>query len=160
VKRLSISILTAVIALLIIAVGVFAAQMNFRAHMKTGVILPVTEGSHAQGQAIFKLSEDGMSMSYKLNVANIDHVFAAHIHRYVGDGVNGPILVWLYPSTSPGGGTPTGRVDGTLVSGSFGPGNLIGVSWEQFLELMRSGDAYVNVHTSEAPGGEINGHIH
>lgn len=159
-KRFSLAALVAVIALLVIAGGVFAAQMNFRAHMKTGVILPVTEDSLAQGQAIFKLSEDGSSVSYKLNVANIDKVVAAHIHRFVSKGANGPILVWLYPSTSPGAGSPTGRVDSTLISGSFSSANLVGVTWEQFLELMRSGDAYVNVHTTEAPAGEINGHIH
>jgi hypothetical protein len=163
-KRLPLSVMIAVLAMLVIAGGVFAAQMNFRAHMRPGDIvpLPVNVDSQAQGQAIFKLSEDGMSISYKLNVANIDHVIMAHIHRFVGNGMNGPIIVWLYPSvTSTAPGAPTERIDGELADGSFGPADLRGgVTWDQLLELMRSGQAYVNVHTSEAPAGEINGLIH
>ena len=50
----------------------------------------------AQGQAMFKLSDDGQSITYKLNVANIENVTQAHIH--VGAlGVNGGIVAWLFP---------------------------------------------------------------
>ena len=42
----------------------------------------------AQGQATFKLSADGQSITYKLNVANIEDVTQAHIHLGAA-GVNG-----------------------------------------------------------------------
>jgi hypothetical protein len=103
-----------------------------------------------------------MSISYKINVANIDKVTMAHIHKYVGNGVNGPIVVWLFPSvTSTAPGTPTDRVDGGLVEGTFDASHLRnGFSWDQLKELLQNGGAYVNVHSSDAPAGEINGHIH
>jgi hypothetical protein len=160
-KRLSLSIALTVFALLALVGGVFAAQNNFRGHLSGGAIVPLQSETLAQGQALFKLSEDGQSISYKLNVANIDHVFMAHIHQFAGVGQNGPIIVWLYPSPTPGPGAPTGRVDGTLVEGTFGPDDLVGgFTWDQLLDMLRSGDTYVNVHTSENPAGEINGLLH
>jgi hypothetical protein len=73
----------------------------------------------------------------------------AHIHQYVGDGKNGPIVAWLYPSpTSTGPGAPTGRIDGRLGQGVITPDNLRnGFTWEQLLDMLRTGQAYVNVHT-------------
>jgi hypothetical protein len=160
-KRLRLSIALTVFALLALVGGVFAAQTNFRGHLSGGMIVPLQVDSQAQGQAVFKLSEDGQSISYKLNVANVDHVFMAHIHQFTGVGQNGPIIVWLYPSPTPGPGAPTGRVDGTLVQGTFGPDDLVGgFTWDQLLDMLRSGDTYVNVHTTENPGGEINGLLH
>ena len=80
----------------------------------------------AQGHAIFLLSKDGLSLDYRLIAANISNVTQAHIH--VGPpGVNGPIGVWLYPSTSPpanpAGGGPH---DGPLAAGTITAANLIG----------------------------------
>jgi hypothetical protein len=34
---------------------------------------------------------------------------------------------------------------------------VTGVSYEELLNAMRSGNAYVNVHTTTYPGGEIRG---
>jgi hypothetical protein len=165
-KRTTLSIVIALTALLVIAGGVLAASMNFAAHMRAGDIVNLPAGYDSQGkpqgQATFKLSADGLSMDYKINVANLDHITAAHIHRpQTTPGANGPVIVWLYPSTSPGGGSPTGRINGTLIEGTFDASNIQGgFTWAYLLDLLASGDAYVNVHTSEAPGGEVNGHIH
>src|SRR5688572_27776581 len=41
----------------------------------------VVNTSHAVGNAIFQLNEDGTALSYKLIVANIENVFQAHIHQ-------------------------------------------------------------------------------
>ena len=52
-------------------------------------------------------------------------------------------------------------MDGTLITGTFGSENLIGgVTWEQLVDMMRTGNAYVNIHSTDAPAGEINGLIH
>jgi hypothetical protein len=63
--------------------------------------------SNAVGNAIFHLNAAGTALSYKLIVANIENVFQAHIHSGPS-GVNGPIVVWLYPSTAPSAGPPGG----------------------------------------------------
>ena len=163
-KRIPLSLFLVLVALVLVVGSALAFQMNFRAHMQANdiVSLPVGTESDAQGQAIFQLSEDGVSISYKLNVANIDKITMAHIHAPKTTGVNGPIIVWLYPSpSSTGPGAPTERFDGGLVSGSFSAGDLRNAfTWSDLLALMADGGAYVNVHSSDAPAGEINGHIH
>ncbi len=163
-KRFTLSAAFAVLALAVLTLGAFAAQNHFRSLMEPDIIvpLPVNVDSEALGEATFRLSKDEMAITYQLAVKNIDHITQAHIHEYVGDGRNGPIMVWLFPSpesTAPG--DPTGPVRGKLIRSSFGPENLRNnYTWEQVLDMLRSGQAYVNVHTTEAPGGEINGHIH
>src|SRR5205809_915260 len=47
--------------------------------------------TQAQGQAIFRISDDGQSVAYTLIAANIDNAFMAHIHL-ASVGVNGPIV--------------------------------------------------------------------
>jgi hypothetical protein len=120
---------------------------------------------------LFHLSDDGLSMEYKLIVANIDNAFMAHIH--IGPaGVNGPIAVWLYPSTTPGLTAPLGqgRLDGVIAQGVFTAANftgpLSGHSMADLVSHIMDGTAYVNVHTNDGvdgtntgpgdfPGGEI-----
>src|SRR5688572_21321329 len=63
----------------------------------------VVNDSSARGNATFQLSADGTELSYHLSVANIENVFMAHIHQGAA-GSNGPVVVWLYPSTTPGPG--------------------------------------------------------
>jgi hypothetical protein len=41
---------------------------------------PTPADSRAQGEAIFRVSDDGKSVDYKVIVANIENVFMAHIH--------------------------------------------------------------------------------
>ena len=131
--------------------------------------------SPAQGQAIFRISDDGGSVDYKLIAANIDNAFMGHIHLAAA-GVNGPIVVWLFPSTTPGVTLPLGggRLDGVLAQGTFTAADLVGPlkghPLSELLAAMRSGGAYVNVHTNDGvapvtntpgdlPGGEIRGQL-
>ena len=144
---------------------------NLGTHLTGDNEVPVRE-TLAQGQAIFRISVDGSSVDYKLIASNIDNVFMAHIH--LGPvGTNGPIVVWLYPSTAPVAGPfGSGRHDGVLAEGTFTVANLVGPlaghSFSELLAAMRSANAYVNVHTNDGvdgvntgpgdfPGGEIRG---
>lgn len=130
--------------------------------------------TRARGNALFQLSGDGAALRYRLIVANIRNVFQAHIH--VGEaGTNGPIVVWLYPSTTPGAGpTGGGRIDGVIASGTITAddfvGPLAGQPMSALLDLLTSDGAYVNAHTSDGmdppntgpgdfPGGEVRGQI-
>jgi len=134
----------------------------------------VVNSSAAVGNAIFSLSADGSELHYKLIVANIHNVFQAHIHS-APSGVNGGIVVWLYPSTavSPG-PTGGGRIQGVIAEGTITAANLVGTLEGQPLSvltgLLSTGGAYVNVHTNDGvaptnagpgdfPGGEIRGQV-
>jgi hypothetical protein len=125
----------------------------------------------ASGEAVFRVSEDG-SVSYKLFVEDIRNPFMAHIHL-APVGVNGGVVVWLFPSTSPAPGpVNSGPRDGLLANGTFTAqdlvGSLKGAPLAALLDSIRVGHAYVNVHTSDGsktagpgnfPGGEIRGQL-
>ena len=163
------------------------AAHNDRTHLSGDqeVFTPATPGaptpadSRAQGQAILQIAEDQQSFDYKLIASNIEHITQAHIHCGPAH-LNGPIVVWLYPSPAstaalPGG---AGRHDGVLAEGTVRaehvrpttnpncPGGV--ATFADVLARIRSGDAYVNVHTNDGvaptntgpgdfPGGEIRG---
>jgi len=130
--------------------------------------------SQGQGQAIFRISDDGQSVEYKLIASNIDNVFMAHIHL-APPGVNGPIVEWLFPGTAAvPGPVGAGRVEGVLATGTFTAANLVGPlaghPLSDLLAAMRNDSTYVNVHTNDGiaptntgpgdfPGGEIRGQL-
>ena len=134
----------------------------------------VVNTSNARGNAIFQLSADGLSLSYKLIVANIENVFQAHIHRGPV-GTNGGIVVWLYPSTAPvAGPLGGGRINGVIAEGTITAANLVGSLQGQplsaLLDILTTANAYVNVHTNDGvapantgpgdyPGGEVRGQV-
>lgn len=134
----------------------------------------VVNTSKAVGNAVFQLSDDGQELSYKLIVANIENVFMAHIHKGAA-GVNGGIVVWLYPSTATTPGpTGQGRIQGVIAEGTITKSNFIGalanMEMSDLLALIANEEAYVNVHTNNGvaptnegpgdfPGGELRGQL-
>jgi hypothetical protein len=110
------------------------------------------------GDAEFTLSADGKTMSYKVNVMNIDKVTMAHIHQgKVGE--NGPPVVWLFNSSS----NPTGPMNGMLSQGKITSNDLVGPlkgkQMSDLVKMINDGQAYANVHTQSDPKGEIRGQI-
>jgi hypothetical protein len=152
------------------AIAVAGFNQNFGTHLKGRNEVPPRD-TNAQGQAIFHLSDDGQSMHYKLIVANINNAFMAHIHMGPA-GVNAPVVVWLYPSTTPNVTAPLGqgRLDGVIAEGTITAANFTGPlttkPMSALIDAIESGNAYVNVHTNDGvdgtntgagdfPGGEI-----
>jgi CHRD domain len=140
---------------------------NFGTHLTGAEEVPARD-TQAQGQAIFHLSPDTDALEYKLIVAKIENVVAAHIHCGA-KGVNGPVGVTLFGG-APGGG----RVDGILAQGTVtapDPGNACGwADLDAVVAAIEAGNTYVNVHTNDgvappntgpgdSPGGEIRGQI-
>lgn len=135
-------------------------ERNFRAHLSGAEEVPPA-ATNAQGQATFQMTRDGMAMRFQLNVANIENITMAHIHL-APFGTNGPVVAWLYPAGPPAQLIP-GRSQGVLSAGVVTDANLVGPLAGQtladLLAEMASGNAYVNVHTSQFPGGEVRGQI-
>ncbi len=124
---------------------------SFKAHLSGDQEVPAV-ATNATGQTVFKLSKDGSSLSYKLIVANIDNVRAAHIH--VGEsGNNGPVAVTLYS------GLMAGRTSGVLAEGTISSEDVTNYTLAELVDIMLAGGAYVNVHSTQNPGGEIRGQI-
>ncbi len=142
-------------------VAAFADSPSFSAHLAGRNEVPAVD-TLAQGQAHFKLSEDGTQLEYKLIAANIENILQSHIH--VGPaGENGPVVAFLYPDAPPA-VLIAGRFDGVLAKGSITAddlsGPLAGMTLVDLLAEMEAGNTYVNLHTIQFPGGEIRGQIH
>jgi len=115
---------------------------------------PLPVPTSATGSATFELLA-GNSVRFDVKVAGLTGATMAHIHTAPADSV-GPIAVTLFSGT-----TATGPLTGTLANGTFSGSNieLPGMTLDSLLTLMRLGRAYVNVHTSTRPNGEIRGQI-
>ena len=113
--------------------------------------------SAANGRA--QIYVDGDLISYSIEIDDITAITAAHIHSGVA-GTNGPIRLFLYPvqagTTAPQVTTQDKRI---LVEATVPSSNVTGVSYQELLNQMRNGGAYVNVHTVQFGSGEMRGTV-
>jgi hypothetical protein len=144
----------------LLAASPAGAAQTFEATLDGGSQVPKVD-SKATGSATFTLSEDGKAIAYTVSVHDLRDVTMAHIHIGVS-GKNGPVVVWLYPAA----GKPKlikGITNGELATGEITAANLTGPEkgkpLSDLVQDMKSGDAYVNVHTAEHKAGEIRGEI-
>jgi hypothetical protein len=104
------------------------------------------------------LSVSGAQITYTVNVTDLQNVLVAHIH-VAPAGANGPIRLNLCGTGAPEPDCSTSPT-GVLVTGTNG--TTFGdppITFDSLLSAMRTGGAYVNVHTDANPGGEIRGQI-
>jgi len=115
-------------------------------------------GSPGSGTVGF--SVQGNTVHYSMSVTGIEGVIGAHIHSG-NASTNGPIRVVLFPGPSqPPFTDPSGPLDGYLASGSFTASDVDGITLEALLDEMRSGQAYINVHSARFPSpGDVRGQI-
>jgi hypothetical protein len=124
--------------------------------------------SAAKGFFKARINEATGTINYELRYESLQgDIRQAHIH-FGQRGVNGGISVFLCQTTTnvdPTGLSPTcgpapATVTGTLTSANvIGPAGQ-GIAVAEFAELLRAiraGVAYVNVHSSAFPGGEVRG---
>ncbi len=116
----------------------------------------------AFGRAEVEVSENGTALRFEVQVCDIANVTASHIH--VGNSTtNGPVILFLFKA----GATTFSSTDGCseLAEGVLTPANLIpnagaGINnWTDFVNALRSGNTYINVHTTAHPAGEIRGQL-
>lgn len=123
----------------------------------------------AGGEFRARVVNNESEIRYELNYSDIEGaVQQAHIH-FGQHSVNGGIVVFLCSNLGNGpAGTqpcppPPANITGTLTAADMvGTANAQGIAIGEFSELIeaiRQGKAYVNVHSSKFPGGEIRGQI-
>jgi hypothetical protein len=138
----------------------FDDREMFKASLRSSEeVSPNPVVSNATGETMLHLSKDGMSLSYKLSVKNIQNIVGAHLHLGAR-GVNGPIVVGLLPM----GANLTGPQNGMIAEGTITKANLVGplagMELSDLVREMKAGMIYVNVHTTQYPAGEIRGQVH
>jgi hypothetical protein len=123
-------------------------------------------GSIPWGIAV--VQPNGANVHYGLWAFNIANVTQAHFHMGAV-GTEAPVVAWLFPSstsTAPATIAPdqVGKLmNGKLVEGNVSAANLVGPlqgkTVTDLTNAMANGSIYVNVHTTQNPGGEIRGQI-
>lgn len=123
---------------------------------------PIT--SPATGTANIVLEDRILTVTVTVSGQLTSNVTMAHIHGPAGTTANAGIILDFVPSmtTVINAGTRTGQIvsasydlDALTVSAN----GVLRVDADQLIEFMRTGQAYVNVHTANNPGGEIRGQI-
>jgi hypothetical protein len=157
------------------AVAAAVASFNFNSPMDGLQEAPTPRETPASGNAVYKLNDAETAIRYRLIVDDIENVFMAHIHQGPR-GSAGPVVVWLYPSTTPDQPAPPngGPIEGVIARGTITASDLVGPlaghPLADLVALLRNGGAYTNVHTSDGdailnegpgdfPAGEIRGQI-
>lgn len=113
------------------------------------------------GISVMRLNRTETALSFALITAQLVDIHMAHIHCGP-PGVNGPVVAFLFgPADS------MVTKNGLLSSGTLTDSDVIPRTSEvcptdvndlaDVIALIRSGEAYVNVHTMAFPGGEIRG---
>lgn len=144
--------------------GPSSEATNFTAALSGANEVPAVTTT-ANGTATFALS--GTELTYTINAANLQNAVLGHIHL-AASGVNGPVRLNLCGTGAPQPACTSGT--GVVATGTNGV--TVGspaITFDELLSAMRSGGAYVNLHTAVAgctpgnqgcnAGGEIRGQI-
>jgi CHRD domain len=145
-------IVAMVIAVLSLAGTAYANDLKFTAELTGAQERPTPVQTEGEGEA--KFESDGTSVAFELKWKDLSSpAFAAHIHCG-GPEETGPVGVTLFAGVM----GSDGEVQGSFAAPD--PGNACG--WEDLADVlgaMATGGAYVNVHSTQFPGGEIRGHV-
>lgn len=99
------------------------------------------------GMAKFVVKNDS-TITYDITLKGVPGVTAAHIHLGAAGASGAPV------ATLTKGAAPGEKITGTIL-----PKDLHGATMSQLIAAMKSGGAYVNVHTKTHPDGEVRGQI-
>jgi hypothetical protein len=151
-KKTPLLITFLLISLLVLAGTAFASPMNFGAHLTAAPGID----SHGQGQAKFQLDHNELKFIMPVSKLNGD-TLAAHIHFSAEPGGGGPPVISLCGTFGP---------PPIPVADCGGPGNpakgsvtLSDEMVDTLMSAIATNRAYVNVHTTAVPAGEIRGQI-
>jgi hypothetical protein len=133
-------------------IGGLDAEAVYTISLTQAAEVPAPKPTTASGSATIVVYSE--KIDYELRAQSIISVTMAHIHNGA-PGVAGPIVVTLFNQQN----NPVSP-NGVFASGSLTAQTLpAGVTLESLKTLLASGGAYVNVHTSGNPSGEIRGQV-
>jgi len=109
------------------------------------------------GTGVVTFTDLGTEIDWQMTLNGVTNVVASHIHAPAPAGTNANVIINLFlPNTPP----PTGTLTGLVAHGSITNANNTSVSLDSLRVLFNNGMAYVNVHTSANPAGEIRDQVH
>ena len=148
-----------------------AGEPTFTAKLNGAATMPEPIKTKAEGTLQLTVSADGKSIAYKLTLNDISNPSQASMHLGSAS-TNGPEVLVLFPKH--GQAQKTGEFNGVLCEGTITAADLLGSMQgsplSDFIDELKAGNTYVNVHTNDGvnptnsgPGnyrfGEIRGQI-
>ena len=119
-----------------------------------------------EGSFTASIDDENQLITYELSYSALEGATTtqAHIH-FAQRSVNGGVTAFLCgggdkPPCPPTEGTVTGVIDAADVLPAAPERGIEAGAFEEFVQAIRAGHTYVNVHTARWPGGEIRGQIH
>ncbi len=135
----------------------------FRAELTGFQEVPAISTAGA-GEFRAQLDSSQTTLNFELTYSGLEGGAPLASHVHLGQrGVNGGVSFFICgggskPACPPAPATVTGTVVASDVTGPAGQGIAPG-QFDEILRAMRAGAAYINVHTTAYPGGEIRGQI-
>ncbi len=124
---------------------------------------PTPTNAFGFAEVELKVVGDHVTIEFEVEVCNIQNVRQAHIHAAAAPGAVAPVRVFLFGLVPAPGFSATGCED--LSEGTFSaklsdvlPGTPA-MTVAGLVQAILSGNAYVNVHTTLNPAGEIRGQL-
>lgn len=161
-------VLVTVAAAFLMGCGDSVTPLKMQATPLVGSNEVPTNTSPASGSVIVQLSEKKDSLTYTLTVQNINNVVQAHFHCCGAPGTNQGVVMFLFGPIAAGGGLTGGQIaSGTKTSADL-IGSMAGQTLQDFINQVKAGNVYANVHTSDGtktsgpgnlPGGEIRAQV-
>ena len=118
------------------------------------------------GSFTASIDDENQLITYELSYTGLEGTATtqAHIH-FAQRSVNGAVHAFLCgggdkPPCPPTEGTVTGVIDAADVLGSLPDRGIEAGAFEEFVQAIRAGHTYANLHTNKWTGGEIRGQIH
>ncbi len=155
-------------ALIVLAVGSYAfagsGKTNVKADPLTGYqeATPAGVSSPATGSFEAVIDDDAQTIDYTLSYSGLEApVLFAHVHfgnRVTSGGVSAFLCGGGSKPACPQSGSVSGTITAADVIGPTAQGIAAG-EFGEFVDAIRAGLTYANVHSSKFPAGEIRGQI-
>jgi len=166
-------VVAAATLLMMVVTAVAADDQVIRVHLVGYQETPLTINTAATGEFKIKIHSDGSAIDYEETYRDLSSgVLQSHIH-FGRPALTGGIVLFLCTNLTPPVGVPTPQpcpatnpatITGTLTAADVIPssganaGQAIdpgAAGFAEMIKAIREGAAYVNVHTTNHPSGEI-----
>ncbi len=166
-------VVAAATLLMMVVTAVAADDEVIRVHLVGYQETPLTINTAATGEFKIRIHSDGSAIDYEETYRDLSSgVLQSHIH-FGRPAITGGIVLFLCTNLAPPAGVPTPQpcpatnpatITGTLTaadviaSSGANAGQAIdpgAAGFAEMIKAIRAGAAYVNVHTTNHPSGEI-----
>lgn len=144
-----------------------SGEDTFRERLSGYEETPLALSTTGTGQARIEINDRADEIEFRLSYSDLEgDVLQAHIH-FGAPAQSGGISAFLCTNVGGPAGTQPCPADPATVTGTITPANIIGPAgqgiapgeFEELVDAIRAGMAYVNVHSSLYTTGEIRGQI-